>query len=479
MEIKEAINKMNEKMSFKDKYNRGLITEDGFDLSELNEKELDYFRMIYPKYGVLFLTSAPGLAKSAIAKSISKKIQKVEIIKNDKGDVDLDISGKIIAKSLFYIDLRLSMLDETDVGLYPDKVKYDDITVLDHVIPKWAYLANNRPDKKFNSKEKTKDSKSKIKMNDGIIHDNSLPYCGTIIHFEELNRAPLSVRNAALQILLDRCIGYEFEFNNDVFMISTGNLGEEDGTDVEEFDRALNGRLIHIKHDMLLGEWIKYFAQDNVNKTIIDFLTHHPDMYYLKPKDASDQRESAYANPRSWTMLSIFIEKNFGRNSDPNRWLNIVKRLGLGYIGTVANTKFVKYVEDVLKISIKDIIERFSSIQAEGILFSRSKNSELLEDLKKMKLKDLTLKDYQIENIKLFLLSLSKDEVSTYIIHLLDNEYNWKHGEDDDANANLNISVVQFLADERFSDYRKMIFDYVDSDGVSEEDKKEDDGWDF
>jgi hypothetical protein len=28
--------------------------------------------------------------------------------------------------------------------------------------------------------------------------------------------------------------------------MSSGNLGDEDGTDVEEFDSALNNRLIHI-----------------------------------------------------------------------------------------------------------------------------------------------------------------------------------------------------------------------------------------
>jgi hypothetical protein len=36
--------------------------------------------------------------------------------------------------------------------------------------------------------------------------------------------------------LLEREIGTAFKFNDNVLMMSSGNLGDEDGTDVEEFD---------------------------------------------------------------------------------------------------------------------------------------------------------------------------------------------------------------------------------------------------
>jgi hypothetical protein len=40
--------------------------------------------------------------------------------------------------------------------------------------------------------------------------------------------------------------------------MSSGNLGDEDGTDVEEFDSALNNRLIHINHTLDVQEWLDY-----------------------------------------------------------------------------------------------------------------------------------------------------------------------------------------------------------------------------
>jgi len=442
--------------TFKEKYSSGLITKDGYDLSALNEKEIKYFRMMLPKSGVLFLTSAPGLAKSAIQRAIAKKITMVELIKNKNGIVDVEKSGKIIASQMFYIDLRLAMLDETDVGLFPDKkeVKVTENgeelirAFLDHLVPKWAYLANNPPTKKDVT--------------------DTLPYCGTIIHFEELNRAPLAVRNAALQILLERCIGFEFEFNKNVLMVSTGNLGEEDGTDVEEFDAALNGRLIHIEHTLNLEEWINMYAKEHINNIIVKFLTAHPDLYYIGKK-SRDEKDKSYASPRTWTFLSDYITENYGFDANPQLWVNDIPNIGHGYIGAACNTKFMRYVRDVLKISIKDIINRYPQLQSEGVQFTRDKKSELLNDLRGQAFEKFT-KD-QIENVKLFMLDLSEDEISAFLIKLIDEDYDYE--EDESLDEKKNSFILGFLRDKRFKKFNKVMLGYVKSKDDSEEDKEE------
>ena len=61
----------------------------------LTAKEQNYFLKMAPQSGVLFITSKPGLAKSSIARSIANKM------------------------GMQYMDIRLSMVDETDVGLFP------------------------------------------------------------------------------------------------------------------------------------------------------------------------------------------------------------------------------------------------------------------------------------------------------------------------------------------------------------------------
>jgi len=383
-----------------------------YPIKNLNEKEENYFRQMASKEGVLFIMSEPGLAKSAMMRSISSKL------------------------NLHYIDLRLSMMDETDVGLFPDK---DEIEVeingvvrtekfLSHIIPEWAWSANNPPNNKI----------------------------GTLIHFEELNRAPLSVRNASLQILLERTIGFRgFKFNENVFMVSSGNLGDEDGTDVEEFDAALYGRLIVQRHTLSLPDWRKYYGDEHVHSAIVSFLNANPEYFYVK-RSEKDENEKVYASPRSWTFLSKMIDANYGKEASPQLFLDFVARVGHGYVGAACQP-FLRYCRDIDKITIQDILDKYSQYQDEGKVFIRDKRSELLQKLRKVKV--AKLKPIQIENAKLFLLDIRADEVAAFIIDMLDNDLIYhKDPTLDDQD------ILDFLRDPRFEKFNDLIYENVDDD---------------
>jgi hypothetical protein len=326
-------------------------------LENLTEREQTYFRIMWAKYGVLYITAKPGVAKSAIARSIADKM------------------------GFRYMDLRLSMVDETDVGLFPSVSESDGVKCLDHVVPRWALEANKQP---------------------------------TIIHFEELNRASQAVRNAALQILLERQIGINFEFNNTVLLMASGNLGDEDGTDVEEFDSALNNRLIHYKHVLTTKEWLENFAEKNVHKTITSYIKAHPEQLY---KVAADGVQ-AYATPRSWTMLSEFITKNFGRDADPRAFLPLLKVVTASYVGNSA-MKYVQYCEDMLNINIMDVLNDFDRVKDDLKKYNRDKNSELIQSLKELDLNKLS--DKQVANSAKFLKTVGDDELTAYLLFILDN----------------------------------------------------------
>jgi len=330
------------------------------NLSKLTEKERKYFAVMWAKYGVLNITSKPGVAKSAIGKSIADKM------------------------NFRYMDIRLSMVDETDVGLYPsiNEIEVDGkmVKCLDFVVPRWAVEANKQP---------------------------------TIIHFEELNRASQQVRNAALQILLERQIGTDFKFNDSVLMMSSGNLGDEDGTDVEEFDSALNNRLVHINHTLSVDEWIKDFAMENCHKLITSFIKAHPEQMYK-----SSENTKAYATPRSWTMMSKFITENFGQDASPRDFLPLLKEVASGYLGNSA-VKFVQYCEDMLNISINDVINNYDGIKKDLEKYNRDKNSELIQSLKEIDITKLNKK--QLDNVVKFLNNVGDDEKTAYLLYILDN----------------------------------------------------------
>jgi hypothetical protein len=329
-------------------------------LATLTPKQQKYFRAMWPKSGVLYITSKPGVAKSAIGRSIADRM------------------------GFEYFDLRLSMIDETDIGLYPNVTTVEsndeNVKCLDFVVPRWAIEANKRP---------------------------------TIIHFEELNRASQQVRNAALQLLLERQIGIHFKFNDNVLMMASGNLGDEDGTDIEEFDAALNNRLIHMSHSLSVQEWLGDFAEENVHQMVVDYIQSHPEHMY-KVSDNS----KAYATPRSWTFLSDFIISNFGMDASPREFLPYLKEVAASYVGNSA-LKFIQYCEDMLNINIDDVINDYDRVKKDLEKYNRDKKSELIQSLKKKEISKLT--DKQLENVTNFVKSVGEDERTAYLLYILDN----------------------------------------------------------
>ena len=377
---------------------------------KLTDKQKKYFRIMYGQSGVLFLTAEPGVAKSAIMRKIAKKL------------------------GFQYFDIRLSMVDEIDVGLFPYRkdmeIDLDDdsgvamrkiISVMSYAIPEWAYMSNLKP---------------------------------SIIHFEELNRAPLAVRNAALQILLERAIGTTFKFNTNVYMVSSGNLGEMDGTDVEEFDRALNNRLIHYKHTLTLPEWIEDFANENIHPIIISFLKGNEEHFLNSYDEKRSKSQEAYATPRSWTFLSDYIVRNYGMMSSITEFISDIRDIGASYVGDGANSRFLRYLDESLKFGINDLLNRYDDIKDQLKDLTRDKKSELLNQLKNKNIAEFS--EFQKENVKRFILTVSDDEAVAYILKILDDEYKYMKQNDSE-----NDIAEEFLTDERFAKFYDTILQHV------------------
>ena len=353
-----------------------LLNQDKYKerVSKLSEKEKEYLDYMTPLYGVPFAKGCPGMAKSSILRNIATIL------------------------GFNYIDIRLSQRDEVDLGLYPypeDTVIVDEdgnektIKCLNFIPPKWAIEANLSP---------------------------------TIVHFDEINRSSLTVRNAALQILLEREIG-DFKINNQVMMFCSGNLGEEDGTDVEEFDAALNNRLIHIKHDLTADEWIETFAKYNVHPTIVGFIKQNPDYMFRTTKD-NDEIVPAYASPRTWTMLSEFImtklgdrEKQMNGEYDTQKIISACKKHAIKYIGLSAQ-KYLKYLDNANRVSLNDVLKDFDRVKPLILKSNRDQKSEILGKLKETDLNKI--KKRELSNLIEFLKIIDLDEAVGFIIELLD-----------------------------------------------------------
>ena len=134
-------------------------------------------------------------------------------------------------------------------------------------------------------------------------------------------------------------------------------------------------------------------------------------------KNATDNVQ-AYATPRSWTMLSEFIVANYGQDASPREFLPLLKEVASGYVGNSA-MKFIQYCEDMLNISIQDVLNDYDRIKKDLEKYNRDKNSELIQSLKEI---DITkLSEKQLDNCVKFLKNVGDDEKTAYLLYILDN----------------------------------------------------------
>ena len=328
------------------------------DTSRLNQKQLEIWNMVQPQSGVTMLKGKAGIAKSATCKGIADNVL-------------------IDGEPLQFLDLRLSQMDETHFG-FPyrkprEKARYegDDTEIMCYALPKWFEEACKRP---------------------------------TLINFEEINRCSQDVQNAALEILNERTL-HGKKLPDHVYMIATGNMGEEDGCSVQEFDNALINRLILVDFDMTYPEWVEYYAKDNVSDLIVTFLKEHTQHYYTQ----TDKIEMGkpFATPRSWTNLSRLIEDL----DSIEEIKEMVEEFGFSYVGTSATVAFVTYLNEALTITISEVLNGTDKI---GKL-SRSEINKIIQDIERDYLTVEKLSETQIFNLIKFFEPVEQDLVTSYI----------------------------------------------------------------
>lgn len=313
-------------------------------------------QLIKSNSGVPYLKGEPGTAKTAILEEIAQEL------------------------NLKYIDLRLSQLDEVEVIGLP--TLSEDRKSFDYAIPNWVKEAVN---------------------SDG--------FDGSLIVFEELNRAGLSQRNAAMQILQERRLG-SMKFPKNVHLAATGNLGESDGTDVEELDSAQNNRLLHIRHQMTINDWRKGFADKNVYGPIISFIQENPSQFLKVEVD-----KPAFASPRSWTFLSDFIINTYSKNADIKQVLDSLYEVAHIFVGEPAASKFLRYCESMEAINITDVLKRYTVVEKKIEQLNRSQISALVYELQELDFDKF--KEKELKNISKFFKLVPDDEVVSILQDLV------------------------------------------------------------
>lgn len=192
----------------------------------------------------VFLWGPPGIGKSSIVSQIAKD------------------------KSVGFIDLRLSLLDPTDLRGIP----FFDSNTNEAIWAPASFLP------------------------DGSVEEG-------ILFLDELNAAAPMVQASAYQLILDRKIG-EYTLPEGWSIVAAGNRESDRGV-VFRMAAPLANRFVHLEMEASVDDWRMWATSAGVDATIIGFISHRPDALFTFDTK-SDSR--SFATPRTWAYVNEIVQ---------------------------------------------------------------------------------------------------------------------------------------------------------------------------
>jgi len=136
------------------------------------------------------------------------------------------------------------------------------------------------------------------------INTDQIPegYNGWLLFMDEFNSAPRSVVASAYKLVLDRMVG-SHPLHSAVHMLAAGNL-ITDGAIVHDQGTAMASRLIHLRLEVSVTEWLEHAIESKYEPLIIAYITHRPsELYKFDP----DMNEYTFPSPRTFEFASDIL----------------------------------------------------------------------------------------------------------------------------------------------------------------------------
>lgn len=182
---------------------------------------------------------------------------------------------------------------------------------------------------------------------------NELPREGKgILFLDEITLAPVSVQNAAYQLILQRRLG-KYRLPDGWVCFAASNT-VDDNARVNELSSPLSNRFVHIiSGPPPVQYWVDNFAiPNNINPAIISFLIRNPEWLHKFDKD---NIELAWASPRSWEFFNNLIVKD----DVDNEWEtgnDELTECGKMAVGRQATAAFMTYMNIYSQIDVEQIL---------------------------------------------------------------------------------------------------------------------------
>ncbi len=192
----------------------------------------------------VFVWGAPGIGKSSIVKQIAQ------------------------SKEMEFLDLRLSLLDPTDLKGIP----FFNAETKEGVWAKPSFLPSD-PDSRG------------------------------ILFLDEINTAPPAVQASAYQLILDRKVG-EYELPKGWSIVAAGNRENDRGV-VYKMPPPLANRFVHFEMEVDFDDWKAWAYRAGIESAIIGYLAYDKSMLFTFDPASN---EKAFATPRSWEYVDSIVK---------------------------------------------------------------------------------------------------------------------------------------------------------------------------
>lgn len=172
-----------------------------------------------------------------------------------------------------------------------------------------------------------------------------------VLFLDELNRAPLDVRQSALQLVLEgRIHEHELPVVNGQRTVVASAINPADDYQVDELDPALLDRFLHVTVDADAPAWLRWARAEGVNEVVRDFVAENPDRLHWEPQDGG-----IGATPRSWAKLAKFIDN---ADSTPEE---ILFQIMKGKVGSEIGSQFYSFWKNYVHVIKVEDVERVVS----------------------------------------------------------------------------------------------------------------------
>jgi midasin (ATPase involved in ribosome maturation) len=265
----------------------------------------------------VFVWGSPGVGKSSLIRQIASD------------------------KSMEFIDLRLSLLDPTDLRGIP------------------FFDAAN---------------KSAVWAKPEFLPDSNTQAYG-ILFLDEINSAPPTIQAAAYQLILDRKIG-EYTLPANYAIVAAGNYESDRGV-TYRMPTPLANRFVHLDFDLDFTEWKSWAYESKIDARIISFLSYKPQNLFTFDAKA---KEKSFATPRSWSFVNDILNSNLQ--------IELLKDVIGGAVGIESSDEFMNFckvvdklpnIEEIINAKSNEVPQNNSVLYAlcTGIVYSLKQNSSV------------------------------------------------------------------------------------------------------